>query len=37
VETPADWAETQRKCPGASQGELIPVEEITRRIREIHI
>jgi Fe-S-cluster containining protein len=31
------WQRTQRNCPGAGQGELIPVEEITRRIRVIKI
>jgi Fe-S-cluster containining protein len=35
--TPEDWAETQRRCPGAGQGELISVEEITRRINVIRM
>ena len=37
LKTPADWGRTGQKCPGAGQGELIPVEEITRRIREVKI
>lgn len=31
------WRRTQEKCPGASHGELIPVEEITRRLKVIRI
>lgn len=37
LKSPKTWAETNQKCPGIGQGELIPVEEITRRIREIKI
>jgi Fe-S-cluster containining protein len=37
VATPADWEETCQACPGAGQGELIPVEEITRRIKVIRL
>lgn len=37
VRTPSDWDETCRVCPGAGQGELIPVEEITRRIGVIRL
>lgn len=33
VRTPEAWAETCEICPGAGQGELIAVEEITLRIR----
>ena len=35
VETPEAWQETGKKCPGAGQGELIPVEEITLRTRVV--
>jgi hypothetical protein len=35
VQTPADWERTQRLCPGSGQGTLIPVEEITRRVKVI--
>ena len=33
--TPAAWERTRQSCPGAGQGELIPAEEITRRVRVI--
>ena len=35
--TPADWQRTCRTCPGSGQGELIPVEEITRRMKVIRL
>jgi Fe-S-cluster containining protein len=35
--TPEDWGETCKVCPGSGQGELIPAEEITRRIRVIRL
>lgn len=35
VETPRSWEAMRRGCPGAGQGELIPVEEITRRMKVI--
>jgi Fe-S-cluster containining protein len=35
VATPESWKRTQKVCPGANQGELIPVEEITRRLNVI--
>jgi uncharacterized protein len=35
VTTPAAWERTREACPGAGQGELIPVEEITRRLSVI--
>jgi uncharacterized protein len=35
VATPEDWERTCRVCPGAGQGELIPAEEITRRLKVI--
>lgn len=31
------WKETCQTCPGAGEGGLIPVEEITRRMKEIRI
>jgi Fe-S-cluster containining protein len=33
--TPDDWDRTCQQCPGSGQGEVIPVEEITRRLRLI--
>ena len=35
VETPEDWKKTCDTCPGAGVGELIPVEEISRRLKVI--
>jgi Fe-S-cluster containining protein len=35
VVTPESWKRTQAACPGANQGDLIPVEEITRRLNVI--
>lgn len=37
VNTPEAWERTKRSCPGAGTGELIPVEEITRRIKVIRL
>jgi|SRR5271170_7886190 len=37
VATPDDWQRTCEFCPGSGQGELIPVEEITRRLNVIRI
>jgi uncharacterized protein len=37
LRTPEDWQETREGCPGAGQGELIPADEITRRLREIRL
>ena len=37
VATPEDWANTCKVCPGSGQGELIPVEEITRRLTVIRL
>jgi Fe-S-cluster containining protein len=31
------WQETCKVCPGSGQGELIPVEEIIRRIKVIRL
>ena len=31
------WQKTCETCPGAGQGELIPVEEITRRVTVIRL
>jgi Fe-S-cluster containining protein len=33
----ATWERTCEVCPGSGQGELIPVEEITRRLKAIRI
>lgn len=35
VETPEEWQKTCEVCPGSGQGELIPVEEISRRLKVI--
>jgi Fe-S-cluster containining protein len=37
VHTPETWQQTCAVCPGAGQGELIPAEEIARRLRVIAI
>jgi Fe-S-cluster containining protein len=37
VATPEAWDRTGRVCPGAGTGDLIPVDEISRRLREIHL
>ncbi len=33
--TPETWRRTERGCPGAGEGELIGVEEITQRMKAI--
>jgi len=35
VATPEDWERTCRVCPGSGTGDVIPVEEITRRLKVI--
>ncbi len=35
VATPEDWERTCTVCPGAGTGPVIPVEEISRRLRVI--
>ncbi len=37
LRTPETWSHTQRHCPGVGQGELIAVEEITRRLQVINL
>jgi len=37
VETPAAWEKTRAVCPGSGQGELIPAEEILRRVKVIKL
>jgi Fe-S-cluster containining protein len=37
VETPEDWQHTCAICPGSGQGELIPADEITRRLKVIRL
>ncbi len=37
VKTPENWQHTCEICPGSGQGELIPVEEITQRMRVIKL
>ncbi|MDY3560816.1 YkgJ family cysteine cluster protein [Gemmata sp. JC673] len=35
IETPEDWKRTCDICPGSGRGEVIPVEEISRRLKVI--
>ena len=35
--TAKDWQRTCEVCPGSGQGDLISVEEITRRLNVIHL
>ena len=35
VETPEAWERTTKICPGSGRGELIPVEEIVKRVRTV--
>ena len=35
VATPEDWERTCSVCPGSGKGEVIPVEEIGRRLKVI--
>lgn len=35
VETPEAWERTTQICPGSGRGELIPPEEIVRRVKVI--
>jgi uncharacterized protein len=37
VESPASWKKTCDTCPGSGQGDLIPVEEIVRRVQVIKL
>jgi Fe-S-cluster containining protein len=37
VDTPEAWQNTCSVCPGSGQGELIPVEEIIRRLKVIRL
>jgi Fe-S-cluster containining protein len=37
VITPKAWQRTCGVCPGSGQGELIPAEEITRRLKVIRL
>jgi uncharacterized protein len=37
IKTPNTWQRTCEICPGAGEGELIPVEEITRRLNVIRL
>jgi Fe-S-cluster containining protein len=37
VQTPAAWQRCCDICPGSGQGELIPAEEITRRLNVIRL
>src|SRR5438445_2470108 len=37
VATPEAWQRTCEGCPGAGQGELIPAEEIARRLKVIRL
>jgi len=37
TESPEAWAKAAATCPGMNQGDLIPAEEITRRVKVIRI
>lgn len=37
LKSPSEWKKTQTGCPGIGQGELIPADEITRRLKVIKI
>src|SRR5437763_1813995 len=37
VATPETWQQTCEVCPGSGQGELIPPEEITKRLKMIRL
>jgi Fe-S-cluster containining protein len=37
LHTPADWRRTCQVCPGSGKGELIPAEEITRRLKVVRL
>jgi Fe-S-cluster containining protein len=37
VHTPEAWNQTRQTCPGAGQGDLISVEEITERLKVIKL
>lgn len=37
LDTPRDWERTCEICPGSGQGDLIPAEEITRRLNVIRL
>ena len=37
LQTPKDWEHTCTICPGSGHGDLIPVEEITRRLNVIKL
>jgi uncharacterized protein len=37
LSSPAAWQKTCAVCPGSGQGELIPAEEITRRLKVIRL
>ena len=37
VTSPADWATAAAECPGCNQGELIPADEIARRVKVVRV
>jgi Fe-S-cluster containining protein len=37
LESPEAWEQTEANCPGSGRGELIPAEEITRRLKVIRL
>jgi Fe-S-cluster containining protein len=37
LKSPETWAETEANCPGSGEGELVPADEITRRMKVIKI
>jgi uncharacterized protein len=37
LQSPDDWNRTAEGCPGCNRGDLIPVEEITRRMKVVRL
>jgi hypothetical protein len=37
LRTPDEWARTESVCPGSGEGELIPLDEILRRVKVIRM
>jgi Fe-S-cluster containining protein len=37
VQSPETWKRTCEVCPGSGQGDLIPAEEITRRLKVVRL
>jgi len=37
LESPETWALVQSRCPGAGQGDFVPLEEVQRRAAEVDV